>query len=440
MSSEQKKFAPELMGGTSLATRVRRFLGSILDIGKSARFRLSRMTNPDYDLISDIVTERDNILGHKFDETIQKRAIPQDETIIKASKAVKQLEEMDDEKFDVIEPAIHVPEFESPVSATPTDSAETVEVAAPVEIIVDTPAVSIQEGEFFPDVPATVAPIELVDEVADMMRTVDDWIFDSGEIFDDVREFDLIRNVISIIGHDSVIEQMKIDNPVYEPFTDKAPDFPEVRPTQKQTTLYSEKYISKDVPETPWYTDADLIRIAIRAATEDCIETITPMMEEFDEPVFVDASIPDVDAELTEMAVKAMTEDAIETVVARIAQAAKVAEIISTIPETVDEPVVEVAEVEPIVEDIIPSIVQAAKVAESIMSASVDIVEPVSDGVEEGPIVDVQPSIESMVSDVPVQDTSLSACNGACISFRFGTGMASTTSVGIKFRFGLASQ
>ena len=55
MSSEQKKFAPELMGGASLLDRIRNALSSILDIGKSARIRLSRITKPDYDVIKEIL-------------------------------------------------------------------------------------------------------------------------------------------------------------------------------------------------------------------------------------------------------------------------------------------------------------------------------------------------------------------------------------------------
>ena len=73
MSSEQKKFAPELMGGASLLDRIRNALSSILDIGKSARIRLSRITKPDYDVIKEILDNRDSILGHRFVAKEQKR-------------------------------------------------------------------------------------------------------------------------------------------------------------------------------------------------------------------------------------------------------------------------------------------------------------------------------------------------------------------------------
>ena len=76
MSSEQKKFAPELMGGDSLFSRIRKALSSVLDIGKSARVRLGRITTPDYDVIAEVRSARDEILVNTFEEGKQKRAPP----------------------------------------------------------------------------------------------------------------------------------------------------------------------------------------------------------------------------------------------------------------------------------------------------------------------------------------------------------------------------
>ena len=397
MSSEQKKFSPELMGGRSIASKVRGFLGSILDIGKSIRVRLSRITNPDYDAISDIVAERNAILGHEFNEASQRKAKPVDPMLTKANKVIEDLDRLEDDAVvDPVNVAVLVVEPES---------------------VVDVP-VEVEEDDGVPPV-----ALEVEDEVADIMKVTDDSINDSERIFKDEMEAEMVTNVISIHDHDEVMDQMTIDDPAYASFEDDAPKFPESRPVQRQTTLDVETYNPiKDEAEipAPWYTDADLIRIGIRAATEDCIETITPMMEIFDEPEIVEEEVVDeMDLKLTDMAVRAMTEDAVENIVIRLAQAAKVAEAIAVpIPEPVEEPEIETVEV--------CSDISATEVTE------VSEVDPIV-AVEEMPVVEY---VEEDIIDEGVSTEQ----DKVSVSFRFGTGASGTSSVGIKFRFGALSQ
>ena len=236
----------------------------------------------------------------------------------------------------------------------------------------------------------------------------------------------MVTNVISIDIHDELIEQMTIDDLNNNSTKDDTLKFPESRPVQKQTTLDIEEIVPEPEVEevtVPWYTDADLIRIAIRAATEDCIETIAPLMEVFDEPEVVEEEVVDVmDLKLTDMAVRAMTEDAVETIIIRLAQAARVAEAISV---PVSEPVEEITVTEvPVVE------MEGEPV---VVEEEIIVEEPV---IEDVAVVEEQPVVEVPVTEAVVPEKG----DGVSVSFRFGAGASSTSSVGVRFRFGVLSQ
>ena len=412
MSSEQKKFSPELMGGRSIASKVRGFLSSVLDIGKSVRVRIGRITRPDYDAVSDILAERNAILGHEFNESSQKRAEPVDPMLSKANKAIKDLDKLEvenpvvDHDESVSEPD-PVEAVEEPVIEVKPDVVETVEEEVKEEIV-----------------PAP--PLQIEDEVADILKAEDKTIVDSESLFDDERDNEMVTNVISIDIHDELIEQMTIDDLNNNATKDDTLKFPESRPVQKQTTLDIEEHVPEPEVEevtVPWYTDADLIRIAIRAATEDCIETIAPLMEVFDEPEVVEEEVVDeMDLKLTDMAVRAMTEDAVETIIIRLAQAARVAEAISV---PVSEPVEEITVTEmPVVE------MEGEPV---VVEEEVIVEEPV---IEDVAVVEEQPVVEVPVTEAVVPEKD----DGVSVSFRFGAGASGTSSVGVRFRFGVLSQ
>ena len=444
MSSEQKKFAPELMGGASLLDRIRNALSSILDIGKSARIRLSRITKPDYDVIKEILDNRDSILGHRFVAKEQKRAPPRDINMDKVNKVIEELKNV---------PNPVKPDTPDPDDSKSKDGDQNLIVDEhPVQVDTTVPVEEhVKKGEIEPDVDVdTDVPVqEEVKESTDAVDenvtdghddgvsvTMSESVKDDAKEFDDVHSLELIDNVLSIEGHDKTLEQTSLF--AYGTEAESSPKFPECTHSSRQTKLNVEIVATgtkvEDVKK-PWYTDEILIGYGVRAATDDCIETIIPLMEQFDEPVIEDEVIDDVDVEFMDAVVKDMTDHAVNSVVARIAEAAKVAESISSEIEepmvaeseavaSVDsEDVVQVAvetdvPAEHIVDngDVVSQIVEAAKVAESI-SSEID---------------------EPEVSEAHVESTERKG--GVAVSFRFGSGAASGSSVGIRFRFGTASQ
>ena len=498
MSSEQKKFAPELMGGASLLDRIRNALSSILDIGKSARIRLSRITKPDYDVIKEILDNRDSILGHRFVAKEQKRAPPRDINMDKVNKVIEELKNVPNPvKPDTPDPKSKEGDPNLIVYEPPVQVDTTVPVEGPVK-----------KGEIKPDVDVdTDVPVQ--EEVKESTGAVDENVTDGHEDgvsvtmsesvkddakeFDDVHSLELIDNVLSIEGHDKTLEQTSLF--AYGTEAESSPKFPECTHSSRQTKLNVEIVATgtkvEDVKK-PWYTDEILIGYGVRAATDDCIETIIPLMEQFDEPVIEDEVIDEVDVEFMDAVVKDMTDHAVNSVVARIAEAAKVAESISS---EIEEPMVAESEAvasvdsedviqvavetdvpaEHIVDngDVVSQIVEAAKVAESISSeveepmvaeseavASVDSEDVVQVAVEtdvpaehiadNGDVVSqiveaakVAESISSEIDEPEVSEAHVESTErkgGVAVSFRFGSGAASGSSVGIRFRFGTASQ
>ena len=429
MSSEQKKFAPELMGGDSLFSRIRKALSSVLDIGKSARVRLGRITTPDYDVIAEVRSARDEILGNTFEEGKQKRAPPRDVNRTKVEGVIKALTDMGDE-----EPTPgkgDTKPVEEPVDTdVPVDPKETQPDKG--EDPTDEKAEDIVHAE-----PPSEKEI-LIDKDGELLRVGEDIGKDAKEYYDVIAE-EQMHNILSIEGHDRVIEQTSID--LYGTNADNSLKFPESRSGQKQTTLDIQMEVSEirveEVVE-PWYTDADLMRIGIRAATEDSIESITPLMEQFDEPAAEEDIIDDVDAELIESAVKTMTDDSVKAVAERFLEAAKVAEtVITAMSDKVEQGCA--SDVEPSTENVadaevvvaqapdIAGVPEAEDTGIESEDVSVDVIEPVVE-------VEATPVAESG-EVVPPKEK-----NGVSISFRFGTGAATGSSVGIKFRFGTASE
>ena len=421
MSSEQKKFAPELMGGDSLFSRIRKALSSVLDIGKSARVRLGRITTPDYDVIAEVRSARDEILGNTFEEGKQKRAPPREPDMGKVKKVLEALDS-DDGKDDntppSVEPVVEPTDTNDPVGAEDMGSKK---VDVPIDVIPE-------------DVkPSDLPPKNdiLIGDEGEILCFDDTFDGDAKEYYDVMHE-EQMHNILSIEGHDRVIEQTSID--LYGTNADNSLKFPESRSGQKQTTLDIQMEVSEIRVEElvePWYTDADLMRIGIRAATEDSIESITPLMEQFDEPAVEEDIIDDVDAELIESAVKTMTDDSVKAVAERFLEAAKVVEtVITAMSDKVEQGCA--SDVEPSTENVVDAEVvvpQAPEIAEvsEAEDVSVDVIEPVVE-------VEATPVAESE-EVVPPKEK-----NGVSISFRFGTGAATGSSVGIKFRFGTASE
>ena len=203
MSSEQKKFAPELMGGASLLDRIRNALSSILDIGKSARIRLSRITKPDYDVIKEILDNRDSILGHRFVAKEQKRAPPRDINMDKVNKVIEELKNVP----NPVEP-------DTPDPKSKEGDPNLIVYEPPVQVDTTVPVEGpVKKGEIKPDVDVdTDVPVQ--EEVKESTGAVDENVTDGHEDgvsvtmsesvkddakeFDDVHSLELIDNVLSI--------------------------------------------------------------------------------------------------------------------------------------------------------------------------------------------------------------------------------------------------
>ncbi len=354
MGADKSKFGPELMGRVRMADRLSNFFSSLLDIGKSIRIGISKLVNPDYDAFKDIFQRRDEILGHTFNEfeqrapdfsvkNVEKEESEGHDSLKDVNEIIEKLKDKIQgetegrsmtvekevmssdakEEFEVVDTSgISVFGSESKSYVDSVTSSTVVEPDVSVHITADDTASApyVPDGgrEMFPQIKGGIS-VEVVDVVADVMSTIDNWIIDSGEIFEDIREYEIVSNVMSICAHDRIIEQMTIDDPSYGPFVDVPPVFNTVRPSQKQMTLDIETgdVVSEDVP---WYTDADLISIGIQAATEDFIESNIELWETY-EPVCDDVKEEaDPEGYLIDMAVRAMSEDAIEQVIVRIAR------------------------------------------------------------------------------------------------------------------------
>ncbi|MGN1045248.1 MAG: hypothetical protein ACI4Q9_04770 [Candidatus Methanomethylophilaceae archaeon] len=524
MGADKSKFGPELMGGVRLADRLSDFLSSLLDIGRSVRVRISRLVNPDYDSTLDILRKRDVILGHTFNEYMQrapKFVTEKEEREVRTplggvGEIIRQLEdsimddgagctgagdrdavpEASDDDYMVVKPSgIDLTGTESNAAAVSPTSSTAVERDACIPLP-DPEAVSdVSDAddrcEMFPQIKGGIS-VEVVDVVADVMSTIDDWIIDSGEIFEDIREYEIVSNAMSICVHDRIIEQMKLDDPSYGPFVDVAPVFPEARPSHRQMTLDIE---TGDVftEEVPWYTDADLISIGVQAATEDFIESNMELWETF-EPIREEVvEEDDPEGYLVDMAVKAMSEDAIEQTVVRFAHechvpglpAAEPVAALSAAPETIaipaSEPVpalnpspetLSIEAAEPVAALSAPSETLSIEASESVAALSAPsetIAIPASE-----PVPALNPSPETLsteaaepvcpisdpvlddgaegtddivpAADVCIPETQDAAVadvpevrNATTVRFCFGTGAACAGGSAVRFGFGVRS-
>ena len=410
-----------MMGGVGLCTKVRNVFSSILDFGRSVRVRLNRMTDPDYDAVQDMVAERDNILGHKFDKDAQKTPPSRDATLDYANRLVETLMERND-----------------------TDAGRDTQTGGESESqqIQDIEDIPEEVPETVPDVVPKVIntePIVIEDEVRDLMGETEESLYRDEREFEDDRDNEMVANVISIQNHDALLEQTSIDDHSCDSEGDPL-KFPEMPPVQKQTTLDNVAYSPKEAepePEVPWYTDEDLIRIGVRAATEDCIETIIPFMEQFDEPENINEPVVDEeDLLLTDMAVKAMTEDAVETVVARIAEAARVADAIASVPVEsdvkVDEvPVETVTETGSVEDVIVEPVVPADKVHVETVTTEPDVQ-------SETVYIDTVPDVSEVEPVSPLTEPVVN--NKVSVSFKFGSCAKGRSSATVRFGFGVQSQ
>ena len=114
MSSESNDTTPGIRDEGTLASRLRSALGSVLGIGRRARETLSRIVNPDYDAVDDLVRETKGILGTesgiKVLDTDEMPAVEDaraegiEENVIEVVSPAGPEEQVREEKFDVLGP------------------------------------------------------------------------------------------------------------------------------------------------------------------------------------------------------------------------------------------------------------------------------------------------------------------------------------------------
>ena len=180
----------------SISDKVKDIFNGVLDIGRKTRELFKQYYEPDYDSVSDLIVERDRILGSN------RKSIP-------ATSVTK-------EEINIL-----FNEGETTVvsgNSTSTSSAGGDSVVS--YAYNGQGGINAKNDSIFSDDPVEEIFTKVVTEA-----------IENKDEFEDVRNEELSEIVSGIEQHDIIMEQMKIDHPVYDPAVEIPTEIPEAQGT-----------------------------------------------------------------------------------------------------------------------------------------------------------------------------------------------------------------